>query len=93
MNVSLLTSPKETEWFGEKIKVVIGNMLVSESIQAQIYLFPPKSNGFTEELAKHEIFVVPIASATFYSHKPTDTQFMDNIEFYLFLEQEKRRAY
>lgn len=89
----IFTSPKETEWFGKKIKVVIGNMLVSESVQAQIYSFPLKSYGLTEEHAKHEIFVLPIASATYFSHELTNTQFMDNIDFYLYLEQEKRRAY
>lgn len=73
--------------------MVIGNILVSESLQAQIYSFPLKSRRLTEELAKHEIFLVPIALATYFSHEPTDIQFMDNIDFYLYLEQDKRKAY
>lgn len=67
----IFNRPEETKWFGEKIKVIIGNITISESVQAQIYSFPPKSYGLTEEPAKHEIFVVPINSASYYTHEPT----------------------
>lgn len=86
----IFNKPEETRWFGEKIKVIIGNITVFESVKAQIYYFPPKNYGFTEEPPKHEIFVAPINLASYYTHEPTYIQFMDHIDFYLFLEQEKR---
>lgn len=52
--------PEETFYFGEKIQIVIGNITTLETVQAQFYSIPPKGHGLTEELAKHEIFVVPI---------------------------------
>lgn len=84
----IFNKPEESLWSGEKIKVVIRNITVSESesVQAQIYSFPQKSYRLTEKPAKHEIFMVPISSAFYYTHEPTDIQFMDHMDFYLFLE-------
>lgn len=39
------------------------------------------------------MFIVPIALDKYTICAPNDIDFMDHIEFYLFLEQEKRRAY
>lgn len=87
----IFSKPEETFIFGEKIKMTIGNITTAESVQAQIYSFPPNSYGLTEEPAKHEIFIAPLAKYTFCT--PKDIQFIDNMDFYLFLEKEKRRMY
>lgn len=46
-----------------------------------------------EEPAQHEIFLVPLQSAQYSYTYPRDIKFMDTIDFYLFLEQEKRRRF
>lgn len=46
----IFNKPKEVLIFGKKIQTIIGNIVVSESVQAQIYCFPPKSYGLTDEL-------------------------------------------
>lgn len=89
----IFNHPEETFMFGEKIKIVVGNITTSESVQAQIYSFPPKSHELTEEPAKHEIFLVPLQIAKYIHSERKDIQFMDHINFYLFLETEKRRKY
>lgn len=73
--------------------MVVGAITASESIQAQIYSFPPKSYGLIEEPAKYEIFLVPITLAKYVVCAPNEIHFMDHVDFYLFLEQEKRWAY
>lgn len=55
----IFNKPEETFMVGEKMKLTVGNITTIESVQAQIYFFPPKSHGLTEELARHEIFLVP----------------------------------
>lgn len=89
----IFNKPEEVLIFGKKMQLVIGNILVSETVQAQIYSFPPKSYGIIEEAAKNEVFVVPLGLANFYSNKPKDINFMDTIEYYVFLEQERRKCY
>lgn len=61
----IFNRPEETYIFGEKFKITIGNIIVSESVQTQIYSFPPKRYGLTEELAKHEMFIVPLSMAKY----------------------------
>lgn len=86
----IFNHPYEALWFGEKIKMVVGAITASKSIQAQIYSFPPKSYGLIEEPAKYEIFLVPITLAKYVVCAPNEIHFMDHVDFYLFLEQEKR---
>lgn len=54
---------EETYYFGEKIQIIIGNIITLETVQTQFYSIPPNSYGLTEEPARHEIFVVPIRKA------------------------------
>lgn len=89
----IFNQPEETFLFGEKIKIIIGNITASELVQAQFYSIPPKSHGLTEEPAKHEIFLVPIQLARYTINPPRDIQFTVNMDFYLFLETKERRKY
>lgn len=89
----IFARPKEAFYFGEKMKIVIGNISVSEIIQAQFYSILPKSYGLTEEPAKHEIFIVPIRQASYMQSDPKDLEFVEDINFYLFIETETRRKY
>lgn len=89
----IFNRPKESYIFGEKMKLIVGNITTIVSLLAQIYSFPPKSHKLTEEPAQHEIFPVPIQLAHYYVTQPRYIQFMDTMDFYLFLEQEKRRKY
>lgn len=84
---------KETSFFGEKIQLVLGNITVSESIQAQFYSILPKSYGLTEEPVRHEIFVVPIQVARHTISIPKDITFINDMDYYLVLETEERRKY
>lgn len=56
----IFSRPKEVLYFGEKIQIVIGNITISETVQASFYSIPPRSFGLTEEPSRHEIFAVPI---------------------------------
>lgn len=51
----IFNRPAEACVFGEKWKLTVGNITTTESVQAQIYSFPPKSQGITEEPTKHEV--------------------------------------
>lgn len=89
----IFTCLGDVEGFGEKLKLVIGNMTTSEIVQAQFHSTLPKSHGLTEEPAQHEIFVVPIRMATYLNSDPPDIKYINDINFYLFLETEERRKY
>lgn len=85
--------PEETYYFGEKMQIIIGNITTLETVQAQFYSIPPKSYGLTKKPARHEIFFVPIREARHPLNPPKDTQFIDDMDFYLFLETEERRRF
>lgn len=89
----IFNKPKKTFLFGEKFKIVIGNITTSKSVQAQIYSIPPKSYGLTKELAKHEIFLVPVQLARYTISPPRDIQFIKHMKYYLFLETKVSRKY
>lgn len=72
---------------------MIGNITTSKIVQAQFYSILHKSYGLTEEPAKHEIYVAPIRSAVYMHNPPKDIEFIEDINFYLFLETEERRKY
>lgn len=85
--------PKETYYFGEKIQIIIGNIVTSETVQAQFYSILPKSYRLTEEPIRHEIFIVPIREARHPLNPPRDVKFINEMDFYLFLETEERRKF
>lgn len=89
----IFNHPEETYYFGEKVQIVTGNITTSKTVQAQFYSIPLKSYGSTEEPAKHEIFVVPIREARHPLSPPRDLDFIDDMEFYLFIETEERRKF
>lgn len=89
----IFTRPEEVLYFGEKLQSFIGNITVWEMVQAQFYWIPPKIYGLTEEPTKHEIFVVPIREARHPVAPPRDFTYIDDMEFYLFLETKERRKY
>lgn len=76
-----------------KFKIVIWNITTLKSVQAQIYSIPPKSYGLTKELAKHEIFLVPVQLARYTISPPRDIQFIKHMKYYLFLETKVSRKY
>lgn len=82
----IFNRPEETYYFGEKIQIVIENITTFKTVQAQFYSIPPRSYGLTEELAKHEIFVVPIQEARHPISPPRDLEFIDDMNFYLYIK-------
>lgn len=89
----IFNTPEEACLFGKKFAMIIGNITISESVQAQIYSYPPKSYGLREEPARHKVFLVPLSAATYLRNPPTDIEFMDHLDFYIFLEQERKRVF
>lgn len=71
----------------------MGNMTISETIQAQFYSALLISYGLTEEPARHEIFIVPIRMATYLQFDPQDLDYINDMNFYLYLHTEDRRKY
>lgn len=59
MDFIVFSRPEEVYYFREKFQIVIGNITISETVQAQFfYSIPPKK--LWVNWIKHRIFVVPI---------------------------------
>lgn len=87
----IFNKPEETFMVGEKMKLTVGNITTIESVQAQIYSFPPKSHGLTEELARHEIFLVPYSQLNI----PSPFQEISNLLIpliFIYISKRKRKG-